>query len=58
MPQAFPTTPGQRIRGLRFRRGYKQAELAELAGVSVDLVSALERDVKKGMSWSSMVKLA
>ncbi|MFC4011449.1 helix-turn-helix domain-containing protein [Nonomuraea purpurea] len=58
MPQTKPTTPGQRIRGLRLRRGYKQAELAELAGVSVDLVSALERDVRKGMSWASMVKLA
>jgi transcriptional regulator with XRE-family HTH domain len=58
MPQIKPTTPGQRVRGLRLRRGYKQAELAERAGLSVDLVSALERDVKKGMSWSSMVKLA
>ncbi|GAA0370227.1 hypothetical protein GCM10009530_20420 [Microbispora corallina] len=52
------TTVGQRLRSLRNERGYSQAELAHRAGVSVDLVSLLERDVRESMSWASMVKLA
>ncbi|GIH69230.1 helix-turn-helix domain-containing protein [Sphaerimonospora thailandensis] len=52
------TTLGQRLRALRMERGYSQQELAGRAGVSVDLVSMLERDVRESMSWASMIKLA
>ncbi|RBQ21637.1 hypothetical protein DP939_02695 [Spongiactinospora rosea] len=52
------TTIGQRLRSLRAARGLTQAELAEAAEVSIDLVSKLERDVRESMSWASMAKLA
>ncbi|MEU6410259.1 helix-turn-helix transcriptional regulator [Microbispora sp. NPDC046933] len=52
------TTIGRRLRSLRLERGYSQAQLADRAGVSVDLVSLLERDLRESMSWASMVKLA
>lgn len=52
------TTVGQRLQANRLNRGYTQAELARRAGVSVDLISMLERDVRESMSWASMVKLA
>ncbi|MBB2913165.1 transcriptional regulator with XRE-family HTH domain [Streptosporangium becharense] len=52
------TTLGKRLRTLRLERGYSQQELANRAGLSVDLLSLLERDVRESMSWASMVKLA
>jgi len=52
------TTIGQRLRSLRRQRGLSQQGLASKAGVSIDLVSKLERDVRESMSWASMVKLA
>jgi transcriptional regulator with XRE-family HTH domain len=52
------TTIGQRLRTLRLQRGLSQQELANGAGVSLDLVSKLERDVRESLSWASMVKLA
>ncbi|MEV8638847.1 helix-turn-helix transcriptional regulator [Streptosporangium sp. NPDC051023] len=52
------TTVGERLRKLRLERGYSQQELASLAGLSVDLLSLLERNVRESMSWASMVKLA
>ncbi|MEU8270013.1 helix-turn-helix domain-containing protein [Sphaerisporangium sp. NPDC049002] len=52
------STIGKRLRSLRLDRGYSQQELANRAGVSLDLVSLLERDVRESMSWASMVKLA
>lgn len=51
-------TIGSRLRSLRMERGLTQAELADRAGVSVDLVSKIERDAKESMSWQSMTKLA
>ncbi|MBB5075020.1 helix-turn-helix domain-containing protein [Nonomuraea endophytica] len=53
-----PQTIGQRLRRLRKKRGLTQPELARKAGVSLDLVSKLERDVRESMSWTSMIKLA
>lgn len=52
------TTIGSRLRSLRMERGLTQQQLAEAAGLSVDLVSSLERDARESMSWASMVKLA
>lgn len=52
------TTIGCRLRSLRLQRGLSQSELADRAGVSLDLVSKLERDARESMSWASMVKLA
>ncbi|MEV4097395.1 helix-turn-helix domain-containing protein [Streptosporangium saharense] len=52
------STVGERLRTLRLERGYSQQELAGLAGLSTDLISLLERNVRESMSWASMVKLA
>src|SRR6266542_5296596 len=49
---------GRRIRQLRTERELPQRELAERAGVSVDLVSKLEQRVKQTPSLQSLGKIA
>ncbi len=49
---------GRRIRQLRTERELTQRELAERAGVSVDLVSKLEQRVKQTPSLQSLGKIA
>lgn len=39
---------GERIRALRMRRGWKQRDLAEKAGVTPGMISHIERGEKEG----------
>lgn len=38
------STPGERVRSIRMRRGITQAELAELSGVSLHTIRGIEQD--------------
>jgi transcriptional regulator with XRE-family HTH domain len=49
---------GGALRALRLRRGLKQAELAERAGISGALVSDLELEKAGDVRMSTVVKLA
>jgi transcriptional regulator with XRE-family HTH domain len=59
-PTSGPGTIGERIRQLRLRRAatMTQRELADRAGVSVDLVSKLEQGVKQTASLASLGRIA
>ena len=46
------------MRKLRVERGLSQAELAELADVSIDLVAKLEQGARQSARLSSLTKLA
>lgn len=56
MPEA--TTIGQQLKKLRSQRGLSQAELAELAGVSTDVVRKLEQGVRQSARITSLTRLA
>src|SRR6266700_2706925 len=49
---------GAQLRKLRVERGLSQAELAELADVSIDLVAKLEQGARQSARLSSLTKLA
>jgi transcriptional regulator with XRE-family HTH domain len=55
---ADATTIGERLRTLRGERGLSQAELAERADVSVDLVRKLEQGVRQSARLTSLTRLA
>jgi transcriptional regulator with XRE-family HTH domain len=52
------TTIGERLRRLRGERGLTQAELAERAGVSTDVVRKLEQGVRQSARVTSLRRLA
>lgn len=51
-----PQTMGQRVAALRERRGWKQRELAERAGISVTFLSEVEND-KRNLSSDVLLRL-
>jgi transcriptional regulator with XRE-family HTH domain len=52
------TTIGQQLKRLRSERGLSQAELAERAGVSTDVVRKLEQGVRQSARVTSLTRLA
>jgi DNA-binding Xre family transcriptional regulator len=53
-----PGIAGQQVRSFRIERGLSQAELAELADISVDLISKLEQGTRQTARLSSLTRLA
>jgi DNA-binding Xre family transcriptional regulator len=53
-----PGIVGQHVRSFRIERGLSQGELAELADVSVDLISKLEQGTRQTARLSSLTRLA
>jgi transcriptional regulator with XRE-family HTH domain len=51
------STIGQQLKKLRSERGLSQAELAELAGVSADVVRKLEQGVRQSARVTSLTRL-
>jgi len=51
-------TIGSQLKRLRGERGLSQAELAERAGVSPDLIAKLEQGIRQSARLTSLVKLA
>lgn len=49
---------GRRIRDARHHRGLTQTQLAELAGVSQSLISALELGITAGVRDATKVRIA
>jgi transcriptional regulator with XRE-family HTH domain len=54
----FTIADGQSIRELRHRCGLAQADLAKLAGVSLDTVARLERQRRAGCRTRTLVRIA
>src|SRR3954454_14065489 len=52
------STLGERVRRLRAERGMTQEQLAERAGVSVDLVKKLEQGRRESARLTTLTKLA
>lgn len=55
---ATPSPIGERLARLRNFRGLTQEELAEKAGISVDVIRRLEQARRKTARWSTLTKLA